>query len=301
MTQQLRKRLPLPVKVALVRGYRRQRRALNAPLAPMRLAWLKHSLRRRYGPGFVFTVDDRDEMFQFMREFWSWQHHVMPMRTPADAMRTYLVSGDLAMQVLERALRDQGRTLSELDSFLEFASGYGRVTRFLAMRLDPSRVTVSDICHPAVDFARATFGVSGFYSTESAQALDHAGRHDVVFVASLFSHLSIEHWGPWLDRLAHLVAPGGFLVFSTHGHYARDVIYGESWHDRLETKAEGFSYLLTNETHGRLPEGYYGSAFVTEEFVRKQVADHGLGTIKAVYPSTLWGSQDLYVLETPAP
>lgn len=295
----VRRRLPKPVKRGLRKGYESARLSMYAPAARAELLALKREYRRRYGPGVIYTVDPRDEMLQFMKDFWFWQYHVVPMRAPSYAMRTYLVSGELMLKDLEGALRDHGRSLPDLDSFLEFASGYGRFTRFLIARLDRSKVTVSDISRPAVDFARRTYGVSGFYSTEAASDLMHDKQYDVVFVASLFSHLAIEHWGAWLQRLSGLVAPGGLLVFSTHGSYARDVIYGESWRDRLQTKAPGFQYLLTNETHGRLAEGYYGSAFVTEDFVRGYVTEHGLGTIKTVYPAKLWGSQDLYVLEKP--
>ena len=40
---------------------------------------------------------------------------------------------------------------------------------------------------------------------------------------------------------------------------------------------------------------------MTQEYVKGQVAAHGLGTIRHVYPAKLWGTQDLYVLEKPAP
>ncbi len=257
----------------------------------------ERDLRRRYGHGLVLTVDDRDEMFRFMEESWKWPYHVERMRAPSDAMRTYLLSGDGMVRDLERALGDQGRRLADVGSFLEFACGYGRFTRFLVARVDPARVTVSDIDTDAVAFQQATFAVDGFASTESAADLEHDGQYEVVFVASLFSHLAFEHWRPWLQRLYGFVAPGGLLVLSAHGTYARDVIYGERWRSRLTTPADGFSYLETNETGGRLALDYYGSAFVTEDFVAHEVAELPLGSIVQMYPALLWGSQDLYVIE----
>jgi SAM-dependent methyltransferase len=286
--------VPSTVKRALKGGYHSAR-------SRMEMVALKRDYRTRYGPGFVYTVHEQDEMFRFIRDFWRWRHHVVPMRAQSDAMHTYLVSGDLMTRDLEAALRDHGRDLSHLDSFLEFASGYGRFTRFLVMRLDFGKVTVSDINRSGVDFARKTFGVSGLYSTESASELEPPQQYEVIFVASLFSHLAIEHWSAWLQRLYEMLAPGGLLIFSTHGPYARDVIYGEHQRAQLEVKAEGFSFLRTNETAGRLAVDYYGSAFVTQEYVKGQVAAHGLGTIRHVYPAKLWGTQDLYVLEKPTP
>jgi len=293
VSRTVRRLVPSPVKRALKGDY-------HAARSRVEMMALKRDYRRRYGPGLVYTVHEQDEMFRFIRDFWHWRYHVVPMRARSDAMRTYLMSGDLMTRDLEAALRDHGRDLSQLDSFLEFASGYGRFTRFLVMRLDPGKVTVSDIDRSAVDFARTTFGVSGFYSTASASELDHRQQYEVIFVASLFSHLAIEHWSAWLRRLHETLAPGGLLIFSTHGPYARDVIYGEHWRDRLEVQTEGFSFLRTNETDGRLAVEYYGSAFVSEAYVKGQVAAHGLGTVRRVYPAKLWGTQDLYVLEKPA-
>jgi SAM-dependent methyltransferase len=274
---------------------------LNAARSRVEMLELKRDYHSRYGRDFVYTVDDRDEMFQFISEFWSWPHHVIRMKAPSDAMLGYLASGDAMMRDLEQVLRDQRRDLGQLDSFLEFACGYGRFTRFLVTRLDPARITVSDINRSAVDFVRETFAVSGFYSTECASELDHARQYEVIFVASLFSHLAFEHWTPWLQRLYALLAPGGLLIFSTHGPYARDEIYGERARSQLEPKAEGFSFLRTNETSGRLAVDYYGSAFVERAFVEEQVAAHGLGAIRHVYPARLWGTQDVYVLAKPAP
>lgn len=293
----LRQLAPRPVKQAAKQGIG----AAKALRSRAELLALKRQYRRRFGPGLIYRVHPDDEMFHFMRDFWSWEHHVVPMKAPTDAMKTYLVSGDGMLRDLEQVLGDHGRDLAKVGSFLEFAAGYGRFTRFLVTRVDPSKVTVADISRPAVDFSKATFGIDGFYSTESAHALDHQHQYEVIFVASLFSHLAIEHWTDWLRRLYDLLAPGGLLVFSTHGPYARDVIFGDYFADRIEVMADGFSFIRSNETEGRLAVDYYGSAFQTEDFVRRQVAEHGLGIVRRVYPNKLWGSQDIYVLEKPAP
>ena len=50
-----------------------------------------------------------------------------------------------------------------------------------------------------------------------------------------------HYFGPyeknWLARLHELLAPGGLLIVSTHGPYARDVIYGKRWQEQLEEEA----------------------------------------------------------------
>jgi SAM-dependent methyltransferase len=289
MSSSLERLLPKPVKLALKDPYVDVR-------ARARMWSLRRDLRRRYGPNLVETVHPDDEMFRFIADHWKWRHHVERMEGPADALHTYLVSGDGMVPPLRAALADQGRSLPAVGSFLEFASGYGRFTRFLVTQVPPERVTVSDISHGAVDFARSTFGVDGFYSTAKPADLDHDGRYEVIFVASLFSHLNHDLWVPWLTRLGEMLAPGGLLIFSTHGVYARDVIFGRHWKERRCDVEDGFSFVLSNETGGRLPEEYYGNTFVTEEWVTREVARQGIGTVRQMYSTVLWGSQDLYVV-----
>lgn len=299
MSPTIKERIPAPLKAPIKKVVKSAIATGHGVRSRRELSHLLREYEERWGPGFVSDIAPADEMHQFMIDFWDWTHHVSPMRAPSDARYSYFRSGEVMLRDLEKILRDQGIDLGEVDSFLEFASGYGRFTRFLVRRVPPERVTVSDIIAPAVEFARKTFGVSGFPSTASAGDLEHDDRYQVIFVASLFSHLAIEHWTDWLRRLYDLLEPGGHLLFSTHGDHARDVIYGDHFKDQLDQKAPGFAYLLTNETDGRLAEDYYGSAFVTEDYVRAQVQEHGLGEIVRMYPTLLWGSQDVYVIHKP--
>ena len=72
---------------------------------------------------------------------------------------------------------------------LDFASGYGRVTRFLAARLPPASLWVGEIDPDAVEFQRVRFGVGGQVSAQRAADLAIDGRFDAVLASSLFSHL----------------------------------------------------------------------------------------------------------------
>jgi 2-polyprenyl-3-methyl-5-hydroxy-6-metoxy-1,4-benzoquinol methylase len=285
----VRRVVPRPLRRLVRKTYHETR-------AQIELLFLKRAHRRRYGRGFVYVVDERDEMYRFAYRHWNWPHHVVSMADPCYALRTYLVGGELTLSALEEVLRDLGRPIHQVRSFLDFACGHGRLTRFLVQRLDRRRITVSDINQGAVDFTRSTFGVDGFYSTEDASDLVHDRRYEIIFVASLFSHLSVSQWGPWLKRLYALLDDGGLLVFSTHGPSVLE-IYGEEAKAQVETKAEGYSFLRTNETEGRLAAGYYGSAFVTESYVESFVIANALGKLVACYPGKLWDLQDVYILE----
>lgn len=242
--------------------------------------------RIRYGSGFNATIHPADEMFHYF--------YRPPKTTWSQAAISYLRSGESMLAALEKILGDLHRPLPGVRSFLEFASGYGRFTRFLVCRVSPSLITVSDIDGAAVAFAHRSFSVAAFASTEKAPDLCHESVFEIVFVASLFSHLPLEQWAPWLRRLRDFLTPGGLLVFSTHGERPYQVL-GQ----RSKMVAPGFFFEEVNETRGRLGGAYYGTAYAFPAFVERFLSSQSLGRVAGVYPEGLYNWQDVYVIEAP--
>jgi SAM-dependent methyltransferase len=266
----------------------------HRPRAKLELALLNVALKRRYGSPISTVIDPEDEMYRFLVETWDSSHHTSPMADSVYALRSYLAVTDQNVGELEDVLNEAGRPFAEIPSFLEFACGHGRMTRFLVHRLDPARITVSDINPSAVAFTSETFGVRGFCSVKDPRDLDQEDQYEVVFVGSLFTHLSLRYWEAWLQRLYSLVSPGGLLIFTTHSLGLVDE-YGDEWKSQLECPAEGFFFVRTNETHGRLSTGYYGGTFVTEDYVRRFIEVNALGHLRTFHPMKL-NRQDVYVL-----
>jgi len=232
------------------------------------------------------TIDPRDEMLRFLRE-----HQPYPVRE-------YFSKGAAAVSQFEDVLTTAGRSYHQIDSILEFACGYGRMTRFLVHQMPRHKITVSDIDARAVDFTARTFGVRGFYSVSDAKELRWAERYDAVLVVSLFSHLTLSVWTPWLKRLYELLNPKGLLLFTTHGLHAYKQLPPEA--KALAKQAcPGFWFSTFNETHGRLPTDYYGTAYVTDSFVREVVSTHDVGELVGFYAAKLNGFQDVYAIQRP--
>ena len=288
----VRKRI-YPLKKRLYAGVRK---LYHLTRAKLELRSLQSTYKRRYGSAIITAIDPRDEMYRFIADHWDWPYHAVHMADRAYAIHGYLGSADRHMRELEDVLLEAGRPLPQVRSFLEFACGHGRMTRFLVHRLDRSRITVSDINPSAVAFTCNTFAVQGFRSVEDPRDLLHDGRYEVIFVGSLFSHLNHAYWGAWLQRLYSLLSDRGLLIFSTHGLRVLDEIYGDEAKSQLETAVDGFSFIRTNETDGRLPTSYYGATFVTEPYVKDFVQANALGRLEAFHPAKL-NFQDVYVLE----
>lgn len=234
-----------------------------------------------YGNDFIFDIDGLDEMYLFLVE-----HSV------ADPVQAYFESGEAMLLCLEDIFKDL--KLDHVDSFLDFACGYGRFIRFLVQRLDRRCITVSDINKRAVNFCKRTFGVKGFYSAASPNALTGNEKYDVIFVASLFSHLPLKYWEAWLIKLCSMLTPGGALIFSTHGMSCLEST-DPSTRAKVKKVKDGFYYLSLNETLD-LSTDQYGTTYVTPEFVRDFVDGKSLGEFRAYYPKKLWCFQDVYVI-----
>jgi SAM-dependent methyltransferase len=274
--------VPRPVKALLRPPYYFLKSAIG-------LRSLKKDYRSRYGPEFVFKVDDQDVMFQYFK-------HLCGGIPDMASRLLYLKTSEGFLLDTEDVLRQSGVSLRQVGSFLDFACGHGRLTRFLVHRVSRDRITVSDINKPAVDFVCNTFGVRGFYSVAAPENLSHDGRYDVIFVASLFSHLPVTTWPSWLSRLYLMLTKNGVLVFSTHGMDLCNQI-APAERKQLDTGTEGFLYSETTFGGGpSLPPDIYGTTYVSESYVRGVVASRSLGKLIGFYPKKLSALQDVYVI-----
>lgn len=179
-----------------------------------------------------------------------------------------------------------------LDSVLDFASGYGRLTRVLAQKLPKERIWVSDIYVKAIEWQLRTYGVQGFFSTPSPADLRHDRTHDVVWVGSLFSHLPDGLFQDWLAKIWSFVGPRGVLAFSVHDE---TLLPGGEAMD-----ASGLRYFRDSESDS-LDHDIYGMTYVSEAYVEKAISQLGPGggpKWKRFFKG-LYENQDLYVVAGP--
>lgn len=210
------------------------------------------------------------------------------------AASLYYLRGESNVSELENLLTGLGSPLHEADSVLEFACGYGRLTRHFIRRIGPSKLVVSDIDQRAVDFVRESFGVAGFYSSREPEKLTDDRRYELIIVVSLFSHLPAGRWPGWLRRLEEMLKPHGLLVFSTLPWETGGAPVPDEQKEAFEL---GFLYSERNETRGRLGGGEYGTAFVTRDFVTRAVSENLTAGLIKHSPRALNGVQDVYVIQ----
>ena len=206
---------------------------------------------------------------------------------PGVARLQYMRQGSRISSTFHRiaswCFRDELGSLRVLD----FASGHGRVTRYLAPLFGTDNVWVADIQQEAVDFCRSTLGVQGFYSTTLASDLATDERFDFIVVSSLFSHLPRTSFRAWLARLAAIMTPSGVLAFSVHG---RDMV------DPKLFPADGHLMVAESESLA-LDPAEYGTAYVSDEFVQAEIRlTFASPVFVRLLRKGLCGTQDVYVV-----
>jgi SAM-dependent methyltransferase len=198
-----------------------------------------------------------------------------------------LTTGKQSMDVIRQIIQWKFRGFDNLSNFIDFASGYGRLTRFLIQEISPRYIWVCDIYEDAVKFQREQFGVHGIVSVRNPEDFTVDKNFDSIFVASLFSHLSERQFAGWLRRLYELLSPEGLLIFSVH-----DVAVLPP-HLKMEEKG----ILFINESESRsLNKSDYGTTYVTESFVSNIIRAI---TGKSCYyrkKRGLWWFQDIYII-----
>ncbi|HYC91543.1 MAG TPA: methyltransferase domain-containing protein, partial [Thermoanaerobaculia bacterium] len=230
-------------------------------------------LRGRVRPGLNRAIDERDDMLDFAIKLFDHDRD--------RALTNYFQNGLDQYRLVRHIASWRGRA----GKMLDFASGYGRLTRFLVHEQLADEITVSDILEGGMEFQAAQFGVRTILSKTDPAQFEAPGRYDVIFVASLFTHLPPATFTPWLQRLADLLTPGGLLIFTVHDESISPHKFegGISFESRSESRV--------------LDVDDYGSTWVTEAYVREQVP---AGWACVRMPRALAEWQDVYVI-SPSP
>ena len=145
-------------------------------------------------------------------------------RAPDDEMfagveEHYLSVGISALRCIRLALLAAGAGTPR--RILDLPCGHGRVLRALRAAWPEAELTACDISRSGVDFCARTFGARPVYSAPDPRSVPLPDAYfDLIWAGSLLTHLDREHWSLFLERFHAWTAPGGLLVFTTHGRYA---------------------------------------------------------------------------------
>ncbi len=172
--------------------------------------------------------------------------------------------------------------------FLDFACGYGRLLNFLVHSLPRDNIQAAEIMPGAVRHVQDRYGVKAWQSTEDPEDFRPGQRYDMIWVASLFSHLPEELFVRWLSRLHELLSDDGILCFTVHDEALLPA--------DMKLPGSGLLYIEGSE-NADLDPAIYGTSFVSEDFVRRAL-DRALGKDRPYrrFPRLIAYEQDVYMI-----
>jgi SAM-dependent methyltransferase len=153
-------------------------------------------------------VHDADYIFRWILDG--------PVKMDALAVAREYLEGGAQTAGLIRDLIGNFRSTTAPFTMLEFASGYGRVTRHWGNAIPAASVVACDIHEQAVSFLRE-LGLHASVSCPVPEELGVVETFDVVVALSFFKHMPRATRGRWLQALASRLTPSGLLIFTTHG------------------------------------------------------------------------------------
>lgn len=203
------------------------------------------------------------------------------------ALAGYYWIGLAIVSALRQVLAWKFGSLERVGRLLDFAGGYGRVTRFLAGELSPERVWVAEIQPSALEFQTTQFHVGVLRSTHRPEEFRCGETFDCVLVTSLFTHLPADTFAPWLGRIVALLRPGGLLLFSVHDKS----LLGRA----RSAGGEGLRFVASSESRD-LDAPEYGTTWVSEPFVREALGAVAPGRPWCRIPRGFVHHQDVYIV-----
>lgn len=177
---------------------------------------------------------------------------------------------------------------------LEFASGYGRITRHLPALLQTSNLYASDIHPDACNFVTNTIGVETLLSSSRPEDLEIGSGYDFIFVISLFSHLPDWTFQRWMRALVGTLAIDGLLMFTTHGDRSRALNKGLDV-SQFE-HGDGWVYIRKSDQPD-IKDDDYGTMHVEPHYVTKAIAACEGSSLKSFTSAAWFGHQDEWIIQ----
>jgi SAM-dependent methyltransferase len=182
--------------------------------------------------------------------------------------------------------------LRSVQAIMELGCGSARLIRHLRC-IDGIRLIGTDVKPEFVDWCRSNIPGIEFYVNDLQPPISFLENDslDLVFAASVFTHIPLEFQGAWIEELYRIVRPGGFLLASVLGREHQRAMLDAEDEERL--KKEGQLTLDSTDDKASLSTKMIGSWDVFQ--TRGQVLK-AFGTQFHVC-DYVPGKQDLLVLQ----
>jgi SAM-dependent methyltransferase len=192
-----------------------------------------------------------------------------------DSEHYYRVGFEVAEIISENTRTDLN---SDKVAILDFASGFGRGTRFIKAFFPNAHLWSSELVDSANEFCAENFGCTTFPSAVHYSSLVVSQKFDLIWVGSLVTHLSELATRDLLAFLRNSLKPNGKIIISNHGSLVYERLL-ENYNYGLGNVDSSFwsGYNDTGYSYKNYPnEETYGISIISENWWIKNMAELGL-------------------------
>jgi SAM-dependent methyltransferase len=244
--------------------------------------------------GVKSDIHPKDLMFQFYLK------QDQDFQTGGIGVRSYFESGRESAQRIDDLIHRFAAPNQRRLNILEFASGYGCVTRHLEYSNHNHHTIACDIHPEAIEFLERVMGVEAILSEAVPEKFHPRHSFQVIFAISFFSHMPNMTWGRWLRTLVDLLSENGILIFTTHGEkiartWRADKGISDYWGEIVFDES-GYWFRPETEQHD-LPTDEYGTTLVTPLYVTNRISEIKAASLLFFQEGFWWGGQDTYVVQ----
>jgi Methyltransferase domain len=147
---------------------------------------------------------------------------------------SYFRVGREALERIQLALVTAG--VDTPSRILDFASGAGRVMRYLKAAFPDASLTACDYHLYQAEFCHQLFGAKAVPGHEDPSHIDLEGSFDLIWCGSHFGHIDGPRWDGFLKLFESAAAPAGIVVFTTFGRRIVDLLRTKQTQLNLETE-----------------------------------------------------------------
>jgi SAM-dependent methyltransferase len=132
--------------------------------------------------------------------------------------RQFYEFGRKGFQFIEDCLKFKDVSLSDLKNVLDFGVGCGRVFRWWEPHAKTINVFGTDLNPDLVSWCQRHLTFGEFKTNGLLPPINFPDKYfDLIYLFSVFTHLAKPSQLAWLEEFHRVLAPGGYLMVSTHG------------------------------------------------------------------------------------
>lgn len=194
---------------------------------------------------------------------------------------------------IKESMADGGAPLTDKSAVLDFGVGWGRLYRWALRDLPPENIVGVDVDAAVVDLCKRAMPYGDFRHIQSMPPYDSLGDQtfDLIFLYSVFSHLSERSFLTVIRELVRRLKPNGMLAFTTlrlahldvwaskieapyfRDHLARAGFDHAAW--RRQAANGDFLFVPTGGGADVLTPDLYGEAIATERYLNRVLPSAG--------------------------